>query len=171
MIFTPTINFQYNEVVLARISNMTQNATKVMVKCPRCNGQGAIKVYQHVRAGVCSRCRINKDNLVGPGDCSVEVRFDGEVIRLDRENIHLEDLASLGRADQIHQAAGLLSQMEAEKAPRGSMIVRLLALAVVVHSDVRARIVRALLHRARAWEVEEVRAVARLFGVVAKEAV
>lgn len=147
------------------------NSTKVMIKCPRCNGQGTIKVYQHVRAGVCFRCRISKEDLVGPGDCAVEVRFDGQAVRLGQEVFYLGDFASLSRGDQIHLAASILAEMETEKAPRGAMIVRLLTIAVVTATKVRARIVRALLHRARSWEVEEVRAVARLLGVVAEETV
>lgn len=139
--------------------------TAVFVKCDRCNGNGTIKCFSHVKAGVCFRCRLDKEALSAPGDYTAEVSFDGACIRVKgRVFIRMSELAKLSRHEKIAAAAREFITVDSERGPHGFSFIRLIALAQVSDPILRGRIFAALTARVSRDEAREVAALEAEFA-------
>lgn len=141
----------------------------VFCKCHRCNGNGIIKAFMHVKAGVCFGCRLNAEDTAAPGSFEGVVTFDGKFVTLrDRPFIRMSDLAKLSRKEKIAQAAKWVNELSV-RGPRGRAFIELVALARVSDAVLAGRILAALRQRVAGnkEEVREVEGLVREFGLEA----
>ncbi len=139
---------------------------KLWVKCERCNGQGIIKAYGHVKGGVCFRCRLDVEALSAPGDRMVAPEIlGGNTLRVGHQYFRLLDMLALGRRGIIMAAYDLLQAMDRERCPRGYLLAELVCLARVAEGDVSARIFKALAGRVRGSEADEIEGIKAILGM------